>query len=108
MNTPVHEKLQSLVLERSPSLMDSPASARRGGRRSLRSEPFLIGVAGGTASGARGLGPAAAQLAGCSHGKHSKKTSADSASCACREDDGYASAWQEPGSVPRQSKQLLA
>ena len=41
--------MQSLVLERAISSLDSPA--RRSGRRSHRSEPFLIGVAGGTASG---------------------------------------------------------
>lgn len=58
-DTPLQEKLQSLVLERLPSLMDSPASARRSGRRSLRSEPFLIGVAGGTASGGQRGGVAA-------------------------------------------------
>lgn len=51
MSTPLQSQLQSLVLERSPSLLESPSSARRSGRRSFRSEPFLIGVAGGTASG---------------------------------------------------------
>ncbi len=34
--------------------LDSPA--RRSARRSHRSEPFFIGVAGGTASGACGAG----------------------------------------------------
>ena len=41
--------MRSLALERAVSSLDSPA--RRSGRRSHRSEPFLIGVAGGTASG---------------------------------------------------------
>lgn len=43
--------LRALSLERDLSgVMDSPLG-RRGARRSLRSEPFFIGVAGGTASG---------------------------------------------------------
>ncbi|PRW58534.1 uridine kinase chloroplastic [Chlorella sorokiniana] len=43
--------VRSLSLERDLSgIMDSPLG-RRGARRSLRSEPFFIGVAGGTASG---------------------------------------------------------
>ena len=46
--------VRALSLERDLSgVMDSPLG-RRGARRSLRSEPFFIGVAGGTASGEPG------------------------------------------------------
>ncbi len=55
--------VRSLSLERDLSgIMDSPLG-RRGARRSLRSEPFFIGVAGGTASGEAGE-----QACGAMHG----------------------------------------
>ena len=51
MDSPPARSFQNLaLLERQQSALDSPAS-KRSGRRSLRSEPFFIGVAGGTASG---------------------------------------------------------
>lgn len=48
----LEQAVQRLSLDRATSeRMDSPVGHGRSGRRSLRSEPFFIGVAGGTASG---------------------------------------------------------
>lgn len=48
----LEQAVQRLSLERAASeRMNSPVGHGRSGRRSLRSEPFFIGVAGGTASG---------------------------------------------------------